>query len=103
MKKQNVTHGTIYLMFAQAVFVASGYAIHIGLARLLGPSDYGIYAVVISLMTMVNLILTTGIPQAVSKCVAHDDGGAEEIKFETIEVPFNKLVVTKIKGGCALP
>jgi O-antigen/teichoic acid export membrane protein len=64
MKKQNVTHGTIYLMFAQAAFVASGYAIHIGLARLLGPSDYGIYAVVISLMTMVNLILTTGIPQA---------------------------------------
>jgi len=80
MKKQNVTHGTIYLMAAQAAFVASGYAIHIGLARLLGPSDYGIYAVVISLMTMVNLILTTGIPQAVSKYVAHDDGSAEEIK-----------------------
>jgi O-antigen/teichoic acid export membrane protein len=65
MKKQNVTQGTIYLMFAQAAFVASGYAIHIGLARLLGPSDYGIYAVVISLMTMVNLIHTTGISQAV--------------------------------------
>jgi len=80
MKKQNVTHGTIYLMAAQAAFVASGYAIHVGLARLLGPSDYGIYAVVISLMTMVNLILTTGIPQAVSKYVAHDDGSAEEIK-----------------------
>ena len=80
MKKQNVTHGTIYLMFAQAAFVASGYAIHIGLARLLGPSDYGIYAVVISLMTMVNLILTTGIPQAVSKYVAHDDGGAWQVR-----------------------
>jgi len=64
MKKQNVTHGTIYLMAAQAAFVASGYAIHIG-PHLLGPSDYGIYAVVISLITMVNLILTTGIPQAV--------------------------------------
>jgi O-antigen/teichoic acid export membrane protein len=86
MKKQNVTHGTIYLMFAQAAFVASGYAIHIGLARLLGPSDYGIYAVVISLMTMVNLILTTGIPQAVSKYVAHDDGGAEEIKKTALKM-----------------
>jgi len=86
MKKQNVTRGTIYLMFAQAAFVASGYAIHIGLARLLGPSDYGIYAVVISLMTMVNLILTTGIPQAVSKYVAHDDGGAEEIKKTALKM-----------------
>jgi len=80
MNKQNVTHGTIYLMLAQVAFVASGYAIHIGLARLLGPSDYGIYAVVISLMTMVNLILTTGIPQAVSKYVAHEDGSAENVK-----------------------
>ena len=86
MKKQNVTHGTIYLMIAQAAFIASGYAIHIGLARLLGPSEYGIYAVVISLMTMVNLILTTGIPQAVSKYVAHDDGGAEEIKKTALKM-----------------
>ena len=86
MKKLNVTHGTIYLMFAQTAFVASGYAIHIGLARLLGPSDYGIYAVVISLMTMVNLILTTGIPQAVSKYVAHDDGSAEEIRKTALKM-----------------
>ena len=102
MKKQNVTHGTIYLMFAQAAFVASGYAIHIGLARLLGPSDYGIYAVVISLMTMVNLILTTGIPQAVSKYVAHEDGSAEDIIFKIIEVPLKKVIITRIKGGFSL-
>lgn len=71
--KQNVIHGTIYLTVAQAVFVFSGYAIHMGLARLLGPADYGVYAVVVSLVTTVNLILTSGIPQAVSRYVAHDD------------------------------
>ena len=38
--KQNVIHGTIYLTVAQAVFVFSGYAIHMGLARLLGPAGY---------------------------------------------------------------
>jgi len=86
MKKQNVTQGTIYLMFAQVAFVASGYAIHIGLARLLGPSEYGIYAVVISLMMMVTLILTTGIPQAVSKYVAHDDGSAKEIRNTALKM-----------------
>ena len=86
MKKQNVTHGTIYLMAAQAVFVASGYAIHIGLARLLGPSDYGIYAVVISLMTMVNLILKKGVPEAMSKYLAHDDGSADVIKNTALKL-----------------
>lgn len=67
-------------MAAQAAFVASGYAIHIGLGRLLGPAEYGTYAVVISLMTMVNLILTTGIPQAVAKYVAYDDGSAGQVR-----------------------
>jgi len=76
MKKQNVTHGTVYQILAQVAFVASGYAIHIGLARLLGPSEYGIYAVVISIMSMVTLILTTGIPQTVLKYVAYEDGSA---------------------------
>jgi len=84
MKKQNVTHGTMYLVLAQLAFVASGYAIHIGLAHLLGPSEYGSYAVVIAIVSMVTLILTTGIPQAVSKYVAHHDVNAETIQFEMI-------------------
>lgn len=99
MKKQNVTHDTIYLMFSQAAFIASGYAIYIGLARLRGPSEYDIYAVIISLMTMVNLIFATGIPQAVSKYVAHEGGSTENIQFEMIEAPFN-IIVIQIKEGC---
>jgi len=78
--KQSLRHGTIYLIAAQISFVLSGYATHIGLGRFLGPADYGIYAVVISLMTMVNLILSTGIPQAVSKYVAHQDGNELHVK-----------------------
>ena len=55
---------------SQLLFLISGYAIHVGLGRLLGPELYGIYAVVISLVTIINLILTTGIPQTVSKFVS---------------------------------
>ena len=84
--KHNFLHGTIYLVIAQAVFVTSGYAIHIGLGRLLGPSDYGVYAVVISLMTMVNLILTTGIPQALSKYIAHGDVNEKVIRDTTLKI-----------------
>lgn len=64
---QSITKGTVYLGIAQLLFLISGYAIHIGLGRLLGPELYGMYAVVVSLITVVNLILTTGIPQTVSK------------------------------------
>ncbi|WP_340817894.1 flippase [Methanolobus sp. WCC4] len=84
--KDKILHGTIYLLIAQAVFVASGYAIHIGLGRLLGPSNYGIYAVVISLMTMVNLILATGIPQALSKYVAHGDISVKAVRDISLKI-----------------
>jgi O-antigen/teichoic acid export membrane protein len=65
-------------MFVQLVFMASGYIIHAGLGRLLGPSAYGVFGVVISIMTLVNILLVNGIPQAGSRfiAVAKDSIGA---------------------------
>jgi len=80
MRKTGVAIGTAYLTIAQAFFMASGYIIHIGLGRLLGPGDYGIFAVIIFLVTCVNLILTTGIPQAVSKYVSEDEASAKSVR-----------------------
>ena len=67
---QSITKGTMYLGIAQLLFLISGYAIHIGLGRLLGPELYGTYPVIVYLITIVNLILTTGVPQTVSKFVS---------------------------------
>jgi O-antigen/teichoic acid export membrane protein len=64
--KHNIVRGILYLVVAQVAFVASGYAVHSGPGRLLGHDGYGIFAVVISLMTIVNLVLVAGMPQAVS-------------------------------------
>ncbi|HWQ95900.1 MAG TPA: flippase [Candidatus Methylomirabilis sp.] len=84
--KKNIMQGTLYLTTSQTAFVASGYLINVGLGRLLGPDDYGLYTVVISLMTMVNLILTTGIPQAVSKYVAHGTGSSTMIRDTALKM-----------------
>jgi len=66
----SVAKGTMYLMVSQLVFMLSGYVIHFGLGRYLGPEAYGIFGVVIYLMTTVNLILTSGFPSAASKYIA---------------------------------
>jgi O-antigen/teichoic acid export membrane protein len=50
--------------------MVSGYFINIWLGRLLGPSDYGNYGIIIGLMTSVNIIQTTGLPQATSKFIS---------------------------------
>lgn len=76
---RSITKGTLYLGISQLLFLVSGYAIHIGLGRMLGPELYGMYAVVVSLITVVNLILTTGIPQTVSKFVSERPDLAESI------------------------
>jgi len=62
--------GTLYLMLAQGVFLASGYLVHAGLGRILGPQQYGTFGVVIALVTIFNLLLTSGFPLAASRYTA---------------------------------
>src|SRR6266568_179226 len=57
----------------------SGYLINIWLGRYLGPAAYGIYGIIISLATIINLTQTTGLPQAVSKYISSDAENSEAI------------------------
>jgi len=79
MSSQSVSQGTIYLIFANLSFLISGYIINIGLGRIFGPESYGMYAVIIAIVTMFNLIFTTGIPQAVSKYTSEDPGHQKNV------------------------
>jgi len=86
MQRQGLIAGTTYLLIAQAVFVLSGYAIHVGLGRLLGPSDYGIYSVVIYVATVFNLILTTGLPYAASKFISENESQSQCIMKSSLSL-----------------
>ena len=54
--------------------MVSGYAVNVGLARLLGPADFGTFNVVMSLLLVVQLFVITGIPIALQKFVAENTG-----------------------------
>ncbi|MFC1948306.1 flippase [Chloroflexota bacterium] len=71
--------GTLYLIIANAVLALVGYIIHFWLGRYLGPVDYGVFGVVIYLMTTVNLFITSGFPQSASKYIAEDYSRAGSI------------------------
>jgi stage V sporulation protein B len=72
----NQLTGGLFLTAASFIFMVSGYLINIWLGRVLGPASYGVYGVIISLMTAVNIIQTSGLPQATSKFIA---GGRDDI------------------------
>lgn len=79
MQGQGVIRGALYLIIAQLGFLVSGYVIHIGLGRTLGPGSYGVYAIIISIATIFNLFFITGIPQAVAKFGAEDRTHAMDV------------------------
>ncbi|MDW7726380.1 MAG: flippase [Candidatus Methanoperedens sp.] len=82
----SLARGTLYFMFVQAGFMASGYIIHASLGRLLGPAAYGIFGVIISLMTLVNVMLVAGVPQAGSRFIAIANETVGAIKKATLNL-----------------
>ena len=71
--------GALLLASAQAVLLGLGYVTHILIGKLGGPSLYGVYGVVLSFMTILNMLMTLGIPIAVSKEVAQDEANSGAI------------------------
>ena len=43
--------GALYLAISQAVMLAAGYVIHVGVGRLLGPTSYGVFALSLSVFS----------------------------------------------------
>ncbi len=75
----NTGRGIIYLSLASMIFMVSGYAVNLVLGKYLGPAEYGAYGLTLALITIVNLVQTSGIPQAVSKYIAERPSQADGI------------------------
>ncbi len=73
------TKGAVSLTISSFVFLVTGYILNLWLGRFFGPSTYGIYGVIISLMTAVNIIQTAGLPQATSKFIASEKYPSDEV------------------------
>lgn len=65
-----MVRGTLSYFASTLVFILSGYAIHIGLGRILGPTEYGIFGLVISISSVTYVFFNNGIQLAVSKFVS---------------------------------
>ncbi len=67
MPKQHIAKSVFWLTISEIIFNISGYIIHSGVGRILGPADYGRYGLVITLTTMIIVLIGNGIPTAMSK------------------------------------
>ena len=68
------SRGTVWMLVARMVFLATGFVVSIILARGLGPAEFGVYGVIMSLLLWIEMVLAAGIPNATTK-VLHDHPG----------------------------
>jgi stage V sporulation protein B len=67
MPKQHIVKSVFWLTISEIIYNISGYIIHSGVGRILGPADYGRYGLVITLTTMIIILIGNGVPTAMSK------------------------------------
>lgn len=88
--------GIIYIMVSRFIWILSGFVIHISLGRFLGPKLYGIFGVILSLMSVIFIIVGHGIRQAITKFSASDLTVAGAIKTIglKIQILFSLIIGT---------
>ena len=69
-----VARGAFYIMLARVAFVLSGYVLHVSMAHLLTPADYGSLGVALGLITLWRVILSAGVPQTTTRFIAAAPG-----------------------------
>jgi len=87
--RQSKLTGAISLVVAQAIVLLFGYAAHLWIGRILGPAPYGVYGVVLSIQSIIGLLLTLGVPIAVSRFVAQDTAHARSTLQQAIRLQIS--------------
>src|SRR5258706_9499890 len=88
--------GTIYITAAKIWFMVSGYGIHFVLPRLISQEQFGIYQVVVGVVSVINAVIITGTYQTVSKRVSEDEANAGSVKSTALRLQV------LIGGGASL-
>lgn len=67
-----IARGITVITGAKLWFIVAGYALYFGLTRLLGPEGFGLYAVVTSIVSVLNNVVIAATLQTVSRFTARD-------------------------------
>jgi len=84
ISKSSAFSGSVFLSLAQCAFALSGYLVNVGLARFLGPTGYGQYGVTISVLTWLEILLSTGLVTTATKLTAEMPRSATSIVWLTL-------------------
>jgi O-antigen/teichoic acid export membrane protein len=70
--KKTLTFSFFLLLFAEFIYNISGYVIQIGLGRILTTEEFGRFSLVTSVVTLITLLASRGIPTAMMKKISEN-------------------------------
>lgn len=87
--------GILYYLVDSVAFLLAGYIIHIGLGRVLGVAQYGVFGAIVALWAMSYTFLNYGVCRAIAKYAAEDDSLSPGIRRAGLRVQFfSGIVIT---------
>ena len=86
----STTRSLFWLTLSEIIFNLSGYIIHAGVGRILGPEGYGRYALVITITTMLIILIGNGIPTAMAKYISEVQD-TEKARIQSIKAHAIRL------------
>lgn len=78
--------GTLYVTAAKVWFIVSGLGIEIALTRLMTAEQFGIYRVVIGVVSIINAVIITATYQTVSKHVSEAEEKAASVRQKALQI-----------------
>ena len=96
--------GVTAITLAKVWFVIAGYAVYFALTRLLGPTNFGLYAVVTSIVSVVNNVVVAVTLQSVSRFTARDgsSGGSVHRAATTLLAILGLAMLVALEIGAPL-
>lgn len=92
--------GTVYITVAKAYFVVTGLATYLVLPRILTQDQFGLYSVVVGVVSIINAVVVTGTTQTVSRFVSEDPRRASSVTRKALQVQL--LAGGLLAGGFCL-
>src|SRR3989304_336065 len=71
--------GTIYITCSRAALILSGFVLNVIVGRWLGPEQFGVFGIINSIGTTIELILLSSLAKGVSKFIAENERSIRSI------------------------
>jgi len=95
MAPATTARGTVLLMIAKGLFLAGNVVIHIFLGRTLGPGDYGLYGLAMSVLLWFEVTVNSAVPWAISKVISERKTLARTVFLQgtTLQLVFSLTIL----------